>query len=393
MGRAFVGLSDEATAAFNNPAGLSILQKPEFSFEYRDTHSRFDAIQDRNQFILLDGMSQPGSTDLSRLTFGSFSASKGRFNFSLFFVNQLDYRRERLDERTLWEHDVTEDNYFFIYDNQQEVKKISLETYGFSISRRFGKWSFGASVGFSKITLDYRYFTLWASDEFSFIDRAMGNANHESTKPTYVLGSLYQVTPKFKIALSAKRQPLFKYQEFITNNEYKDGTFVGIRFKIPDSLSFGAAFQPDEYWTIVGDIDWIQYKQLSGDNFTILSDNDTGEEEFFRFDAQDYTNDDDPEFHLGVEYLLPTGKNIWAFRSGIFTDPDHKTRFEGTPGPDINPRLYDVQEFIFNTGSTKNSLGYTVGLGYVRNNKFQLDIAVVNSDRFRRVITSFLYRF
>ena len=393
MGRAFVGLSDEATAAFNNPAGLSILNKPEFSFEYRNTHSRFEALTDRNQFLLLDGNSQPGSSDLSRLTFASMSISKGKFNYSFFFVNQLDYRRERLDERTEWEHDVTDDNYFFVYDNQQEVRKISLDTYGVSLSRKWGKWSFGLSFGFSNLSLDYRYFTLWGSPEFSFSDRAEGGANHQSTKPTFVFGTLYQVSPKLRVAVSAKRQPIFKYDEQITNNEFPTETAIGIRFKIPDSYTFGIAYQPDEFWTLVGEVDWIQYQQLSGENFTILSDNDIGQETFFRFDRADYKNENDPEIHLGLEYLFPHGKNIFAFRAGTFSDPDHKTRFVGQPKSGESQRLYDIQEFIFNTGSTQNSWGYTVGLGYVRNNRFQLDVAVVNSDRFRRVITSFLYRF
>jgi len=393
MGRAFVGLSDEATAAFNNPAGLSILSKPEFSFEFRDTHSRFDALTDRNQFVLLDGRSDPGATDLSRATFSSMSFSLGSVNYSAFFVNQLDYRRARLDERTEWERDVSDDNYFFVYDNEQEVKQISLDTYGLSLSRRFGKWSLGISLGFSRINLDYRYFTLWASPEFSFSDRAEGGAVHQSTKPTYVLGTLYQLSPKVKLALSAKRQPLFKYNELITNNEFQERTPVGIRFKIPDSLSMGFAYQPDEFWTIVGEIDWIQYQQLSGENFTILSDNDVGQEEFFRFDIQDYRNSNDPEYHLGLEYLQPWSKNILALRTGIFTSPDHKTRFVGTPMPGESARIFDIQEFIFNTGSSEVDLGYTFGIGFVRNNKLQIDLAVVNSDLTRRVITSVLYRF
>src|SRR5262245_22883618 len=35
LGSAFVGLSDDATAAFTNPAGLTALAKPEFSIEGR----------------------------------------------------------------------------------------------------------------------------------------------------------------------------------------------------------------------------------------------------------------------------------------------------------------------------------------------------------------------
>src|SRR5262245_30937906 len=41
LGGAFVGLADDATAAEANPAGLTILTKPEVSVEYR--HVKFDA--------------------------------------------------------------------------------------------------------------------------------------------------------------------------------------------------------------------------------------------------------------------------------------------------------------------------------------------------------------
>ena len=35
MGAAFIGLADDATAAYSNPAGLTILTKPEISIEYK----------------------------------------------------------------------------------------------------------------------------------------------------------------------------------------------------------------------------------------------------------------------------------------------------------------------------------------------------------------------
>lgn len=35
MGGAFIGLADDATAAYANPAGLTILTKPEISIEYK----------------------------------------------------------------------------------------------------------------------------------------------------------------------------------------------------------------------------------------------------------------------------------------------------------------------------------------------------------------------
>src|SRR6185369_17997672 len=40
MGGAFIGRADDATAAETNPAGLTILSRPEISFEYRFRNPR-----------------------------------------------------------------------------------------------------------------------------------------------------------------------------------------------------------------------------------------------------------------------------------------------------------------------------------------------------------------
>ena len=44
MGGAFIALADDATAAEANPAGLTILTKPEVSFEYRHTETDADEL-------------------------------------------------------------------------------------------------------------------------------------------------------------------------------------------------------------------------------------------------------------------------------------------------------------------------------------------------------------
>src|SRR5436190_21290490 len=48
MGGAFIGLADDATAAEANPAGLTILTKPEVSFEYRNTQFDSDKLNSLN---------------------------------------------------------------------------------------------------------------------------------------------------------------------------------------------------------------------------------------------------------------------------------------------------------------------------------------------------------
>ncbi len=394
MGRAFVGLSDEATAAYNNPAGLSILEAPEFSVEFRRTHARFDALTDNARFSLLDGMTQNTTTDLESATFSSFSYSRGQYNFSIFFVNHLDYQRPEVDETSFWERNDDDDFYTFTYINQHAVRQIAIDSHGLSISRKFGKWSLGVSLGLSRLNVDYRYRTFLSSDDFPFADTVRSEARHDSLKPTYVLGSLYQIHPRLKLALSLKRQPRFLYKETIITKAFPEETALPVSFKVPDSYQIGLAYQPNDFWTLVLEGDWVQYKQLTGENFSILSAVDVGRgQDLFQFQKGDYRNSNHPEFHMGIEYLLPRGKNIFAFRAGAFSDNDHKTRFEGVPNGEEDIRIFDIQDFVFNTGSRSGEIGRTVGIGYVRSNKIQLDLALVDSERFRWLVSSFLYRF
>ena len=393
MGRAFVGLSDEATAAYNNPAGLSVLNAPEFSIEYRDTRSRFDALEPNEKFQLLDGDPERKVVDLQGATFVSFSVSKYKFNFSIFFVNHLDYRRPETNEETFWEE---VQDYFdtFNYLNAHEVKQILIETYGFSVSRRIGKWSLGFSFGYSNLKLDYTYETKLSSDDFPFSDLVDSRAQHDSLKPTYVLGILYQAHPKLKLALSIKKQPRFSYQELVITKAFPEAEAIPVQFKVPDSYQIGLAFQPNDFWTWLFELDWVRYRQLSSSGFTVISSIDRGPgRELFQFDAEDYKNNDGVGLRTGIEYLYPRGKNIFAFRGGLFTDPDHKTRFDATPVEGVDPKIYEIQDFIFNTGEGGTDLGHTLGIGYVRNNKFQLDLAYVETQRFRWLVSSFLYRF
>lgn len=392
MGRAFVALADEATAAYNNPAGLSVLRKPEFSLEFRVSESRFDALESDNRFLLLDGTAKETTQDLSSITFASFSVSRGNVNFSAFFVNHLDYERPPINESTEWERDDDFDFYTFTYINQHHVRNIEINTYGLSFSRRFGKLSLGASVGLSNLDVDYSYFTSLTSFDIGFSDRVESSARDQSYKPTYVLGTLYQMTPKLRLALSYKRQPRFVFNETISTNAVPAETPLSVAMKVPDSFELGISFQPNDFWTVVLESDWVQYQQLS-DNFTVLSALDAGLGDLFRFEADDYRNNNDPEVHAGVEYLLPLKRHILAFRAGAFTENDHKTRFVGEPGPAEDPRVYAIQDFVFNTGDRSSDVGYTLGLGYVWNSKLQFDVALVEADRFRWVVSSFLYRF
>ncbi len=394
MGRAFVGLADEATAAYNNPAGISVLRRPQFSIEGRLNHNEYNALKDTGFFDIIQGEPEDTDFDLNRIGFASYAFSSKDFNFSFFFVNNLDYRRDPVQDNIRFQH--TQEFYTTTYLNQHEVRQIRLNTFGFSVSRDFGRLDLGVAVALAGLKMDFEYQTNLDSFDLFLSDLVASNADEESHKMVYVLGALYQIHPKLKVGLSYKIQPKFVYTEHINNSDFPPPQRqpIPITFKVPDSFQLGLAWQPNDFWTLLLDVDWIQYRQLVGRNMTTLSRLNTfppGDEPIFSRD--DYDIEETPEVHMGAEYLIPLKKNILALRFGGFLDPDHKTRFIGTTESPFDRPLYDIQRFIYNTDAKEDNVGFTLGLGFVWNDKLQWDIALVQSDRFRRVLTSFLYRF
>lgn len=398
MGRAFVGLADEATAGYANPAGISVLGTPELYVEWRTNHTDYLAIHENDLFTFLDpaaaGLPMDSSFDAGRIGFASYSFSRGKTNFSLYYVNNLDYRREPVSESAVVLYD---DGFFeFSYINNHHVRKIRLDTIGVSLSRMFGDLSVGLSVGASTLDLDFVYQTNLESIDLPQIgtDLTRSEAQSEHTKATFVLGARYPLRPDLQVGFAAKLHPRFSYTERINNREYPvtgypDGFEVPITFRIPDSFQIGFAYQPNDRWTMLFDIDWVRYGQLIED-MTIISR--------LPYDKDDFDIGEEPDYRFGAEYFIPTRKLNYALRFGGFLDADHKTRFVGGPDPgdEDEPGLaetYDVLRYLYNTDDEQDNLGFTLGLGLSLNSKLQLDVAYVDSDRFRRLVASCLYRF
>ena len=406
MGRAFVGLSDEATAAYNNPAGISVLKSPEFSFEYRFDHNAFDALAPNDDFGIRQTKPVDTRFDLDRVGFASYAFSLKNLNISLFYVNNLDYRRAPVADETTFEHET--ERYVVTYINVFEVEKIQLNSMGFSMSRDFGKLDVGFAAAMTTLTMDFNYFTSLDSFVLDYEDLVDSVADHESKKAALVLGLMYEASPRLKFGLSYKRQPSFTYTEQVKNQEFlEERVDVPVKFKVPDSLQVGIAYQPSDLWTVLLDCEWVRYGQLVHDTTVLsraLTADNRGTGEFFSFAPDEYQIDEKPAFHLGAEYLAPFQKNILALRFGAFYTSDQKTRFEGNTRPPPPPAsgsdpfqntrsLWDVQEYIYNTDLKSEELGYTLGLGFVWHDRLQMDVAYVQADRFQRIVTSFLYRF
>jgi len=380
MGRAFVGLADEGTIAYNNPAGLALLSRPEVSLEWRSSRTQFDVLQSNESFSRLSGANMPFVLENQQLGFASASLPFKGFNFSAFFINHLSYRRQPLPEQSRWLN--LNRGYEFSYFSDHNVK-MSYDTTGLSLARNWGRWNFGVVFGLSRLRLDYTYKTILFSDYFELFEPVESEAHASLQRFSWVIGSLVELTPTLRWGWVYKGQPSFSYQEKVLNPQFPgpEKQIFSITFRVPDSFNTGLSWQIGDFFTAVLDLDYLRYSQLAGNNLTLISGN--------RFSPQDYEIPDALETHLGLERLHPFGRHILALRAGWFLDPNHKTRFVGR----LDDEYAEIQDFIFNTGTFGDNMGWTAGLGYVFNNALQWDVAWVRSDRYDTFVSSLLYRF
>ena len=105
-------------------------------------------------------------------------------------------------------------------------------------------------------------------------------------------------------------------------------------------------------------------------------------------------SDDGNVYRLGLQYVVPFGTNVLAFRAGAWRDPDHRIRFTGKvlPTDDANTAAAKAaQILLFRPG--KNEYHYTGGLGFTLGEHLQLDAAADISTSVRTGALSAVVRY
>ena len=93
MGRAFIGMADDATATVSNPAGLVSLTKPQVYFEYKNTNLKVDRLAAVDSFVSLKPTTF--ATDINSISFFTISMPvRKRFAVGLTRHQFLNYQGE-----------------------------------------------------------------------------------------------------------------------------------------------------------------------------------------------------------------------------------------------------------------------------------------------------------
>lgn len=401
LGGAFAAVADDATAAEANPAGQTILTRPEVSVHVRNARysaSFFDpnaldsdAFAEFNDDYAPIGPGPVTAYDDSntKISFLSFVYPFERFVLSAFYQNAgaLQANTEIVAVESTFN------------DTYIAATGIDIEQESFGLSGAFrinDLFSIGASIKHSTLdlqtfssstVLDFRDLEVnfpnggpYLQDEITLGSRSYGD-DHDMT---WNVGLLINPNGTFSGGVVYKRGGDFDItnQLYVINlancaNAVCDGdNFVGDvsrkqTISLPNVLSLGVAWRPTDTWLLSAQVDRVDYGKLPN-----------GSPNGFLFGGTtDISADVDPldtetVVHLGVEktFLFDApvlGLKLLSVRAGGFTDPDHDSYGE------------------LDTDDTH----YTFGLGTVFGERLQVDLGAEFSDRVDAVVMSGVYHF
>jgi long-chain fatty acid transport protein len=356
MGAAFVGLADDATASESNPAGLTILTKPEVSAHFRV--SSFD--NEAPNTVSGSGFATFNER-LGSPSFFSVVYPWNRAAVSLYYQRAADFRNHSFFEGLL---EGGSPNY------DQAETEFRVENAGLSAAVELGSSvSVGGSLRVSRVKLtSVQRATL---PDFGFLTRIQGVVDDTQTEVTFNAGVLYRPISQLTLGAVYKKGGDFGFQQIDSistvaeevEEQFRD--IRDVRVTIPDTYGAGLAFRPNDRWVIAADVVRILY-----------SDSDPGPENLNLYQVAGEGGrealEDATEFHLGTEYAWSAGGDwIVALRGGLYTDPDH----DGLAGLD------------------SDQVHVTFGGGVVVENRLQVDAAVSLADHLTEGLISFVVRF
>jgi len=353
MGGAFIGLADDATAAYTNPAGLTILSEPEVSLELKHTRltNKVYSFQGSDEF----------EDDVFDTSFFSFAYPKKDSTITLY-----RHRLVNVESNFEWRESVTRSDKI---DFDMDVVTTGIGM-GFKVSETL---SMGLSVGFAHL----EYYSLDDKYDMGVLD-SFERVNDEDSAEHYTVSFLWNLAEKLNVGLVYRYGP-----EFRTTKSRWEDTGAGVyelqynlesELKIPDAYGLGLAYRFSPSFTAALDANYVEYSDLT-DNFEL--------EPASPQNGSDFEVDDAVEVHVGLEYVVDLETRPLALRMGYFYRPDHRIKYVG---PDATFR-----EILKDRGDHEHI--FSVGFGTLLSEDVQLDISASTSEYIKEGSFSMVYRY
>jgi long-subunit fatty acid transport protein len=424
MGGAFLGLADDASAAEANPAGLTILRKPEISLEARNyleeqlftttgtfpdiVRTPFPHHSDRvvvtfasavlpikNKFTLGAYFHQPLRNEGGGLVAPQSDPVTGQVttqlpNFFLPVKNGNSFGDPISEQQCEALRNQTNNPFAcleFRLDPFLSAVNVRLRTFGLAGAWQIHpKFSIGATVRhqrFVERAATVRFTQSFQTSSIAIQATAQeknGNVEvGEETDTTFAAGFKWTPTDKISVGGVYKKGPKFVAPFFFsgaqTNFEFIKA--ADTTFHIPDIAGLGVSVRPIPALTVNVDAVRVQYSNLVDDFVATVAD-------VRNIDAPFGANDV-IEMHAGAEYFFST-KIPFALRAGYWRDPSHSVEWQGP----LNDPSFIAESMLYPKGNTQNHISVGAGVAW---SKFQIDLAYDTSDQYKVGSISMVTRF
>lgn len=417
MGGAFIALADDASAAEANPAGLSILRKPEISIEGRN-YLEQQILTTSGTFPNLERTAFKHYSDRVEIAFASAVVPVGKFTLGAYYHQPLKnvgagsvvpQRNEFTGQiekdvpnfylprdgtpvnKTQCEAIRKQQNDFFAcleYTLNPFITAVDVQqrTFGMAGAYSFGKLSVGATVRYQRFRESAFTYRVTPTFDFSSIAvQATGEIKNgelsvkDESDVTFTAGFKYAPTDKFSIGGVYKMGPEFVAPTFIASpgTNFQFQKLADTTFHVPDIAGLGVSFRPIPVLTLNFDAVHVTYSNLV-DNFVATNADVRSEES--PFFAADVT-----ELRFGAEYFFST-KIPFALRAGYWRDPAHSIEYRGA----LNAPELVAEAVLFPKTDAQNH--YSVGAGFAWP-RFQVDLAYDTSENYKVGSVTLVTRF
>src|SRR5438445_898395 len=418
MGGAFLGLADDASAAEANPAGLTVLRRPEVSIEARNYQEQ-QLFTTSGTFPDLQGTAFAPQSQRVELTFGSFVYPIKNWTLGFYFHEPLrnEGAGQVVPERNTFTGAIkTNVPNFYLPKGGTPVSKSECEdirkqkndffacleytilpflsaltvqerTFGVAGAYKLGKFSFGGTVRYQRFNEAAFTFRVTPTFDFSSISvQATSDVRDQTSKAkdksdwTFAGGVKWEPNDKFIAGAVYKQGAKFVAPTFAAN---ADTMFEFVKvsdttFHIPDVYGIGVSVSPIPVLKINADAVHITYSNLV-DNFISINEDIRAIDKAYK--AADVT-----EIHLGAEYFFFLNKLPVAVRAGVWKDPAHAIEYRG---PLLAPDAV-AAAILYPKSNDQHHVSVGFGLAWP---KFQVDAAYDRSPRYRVGSISAIRRF
>lgn len=382
LGGAFISVADDATSAQANPAGLSILLRPEYFIELRGVDNGGDTTLIRED--LAGGLENAFGSGTNLSDAHSFTFAGVVFPFKRITFGASRQEVLNTESRTLSVFGLSNDPSSGVLSaSAAGFLNMHLITYNASAGVRISdRFSLGASITYDTLKMDSEV-SSYMVDPNGFVtgtpipqatldlrtrtsdsDDALGFTLGTIFKPvdSISLGAVYRYVPRLEVSEELQGgTDLFGVRSRL-------GSEFGNVLDIPDSYGIGASWRPQQRLTLALDVERVLYSDLlsgyvSGVNILTVPD--------ARFTVDDATN-----VRLGGEWILLTHRNVpLAFRGGVYTQPDSTIHALSVPKKDLpsGPSIHFATKDVFPPGS--DEVHWAAGLGIV-SGRMKIDLGM-----------------